>query len=235
MSNKEETVTRPRILIGFPCMSMIPVQTATSLIKVQKPAGAKFSVVQNSLIHYARNEIAAKAITDQVGYDAVMWIDSDIQFESDAIIKLVDDMFGPPAKRKAKPIIDYVAGMFFKRSWPTSPVIYKDIDYVADTQNAHCKLTPYDNYPINDVFECAGTGFGFVLTSTALLKRVWEAYGPPFDPMLMLGEDLSFCQRCKELGEQMYCDSRVMVGHVGNMVYNEDMYNVRKMLEGDAT
>lgn len=231
MSNNN--IPRPRILIGFPCMSTVPVQTLTSLIRAEKPAGAKFKIIQNSLIHYARNETAAAAITDKDGYDAVMWIDSDMAFEPDGIVKLVNDMFGMPGKRKPKPVVDYVAGLFFKRAWPTAPVVYKSIDYEADGVNAHCNLDPYKEYPVNTMFECKGTGFGFVLTSVALLKRVWEAYGPPFDPMLMLGEDLSFCQRCNELGEKMFCDSRVKVGHVGYWTFSEDTYNMQKMLEGD--
>ena len=215
---------QPKILIGFPCMSTIPTYTAMSLIKARKPAGAKFSIVQNSLIHYARNEIAATAISD--GYDAVVWIDSDMTFEQDAIMRLVEDMYGPESNRATKPIHDYVAGLFFKRRIPPSPVVYQDIEYVADGPRTKCTLHPMMEYPQDRLFRCFGTGFGFVITSTALLKRVWEAFGPPFDPMPMLGEDLSFCKRCQQLGERMWCDSAIKIGHVGMAIHDENLYAI---------
>lgn len=203
-------------------MSMIPTQTAISLIKAQKPLWSKFSIVQNSLIHYARNEIAATAISGN--YDAVVWIDSDMTFERDAIMQLVKDMFGPENNRVTTPKIDYVAGLFFKRSLPTMPVVYEDIEYIADGPRTKCTLHPMKKYPKDKLFRCFGTGFGFVMTSTALLKRVWEAFGPPFDPMPMLGEDLSFCKRCQELGERLWCDSSIKIGHAGIAVYDEQLY-----------
>lgn len=229
----KNTMKRPiNILVGFPCMDSIPTGTMASLIALQKPIGTKFTVIQNSLVHYARNEIAAKAITGE--YDAVLWIDSDMKFESGAMMQLVDDMFGAGTNRRAVPRIDYVAGLFFKRSFPTTPVVYSSIDYDHDGNNAHCNLITYDRYPDNAMFECAGTGFGFVLTSVRLLKEVWEAFGPPFDPMLMLGEDISFCKRVEELDEKMFCDSRVKIGHIGRWVYDESTWKMQKAIPPEA-
>ena len=69
------------------------------------------------------------------------------------------------------------------------------------------------------LFEIAGSGFGCVMTSVSLLKRMVEKYGAPFTPMMGLGEDLAFCWRVKQNGGKMYCDGRIRCGHIGQKVY----------------
>ena len=57
------------------------------------------------------------------------------------------------------------------------------------------------------------------MTSVELLKKLVDKYGAPFTPMMGLGEDLSFCLRVTATGSKMYCDSRIMCGHIGQKVY----------------
>ena len=63
-----------------------------------------------------------------------------------------------------------------------------------------------------------------MMTSVDLLRRVWDNYGPPFDPATQIGEDLACCLRVRDLGVKMHCDSRVKCGHVGTLIYDEKVY-----------
>ena len=209
------TTGAPRILIAIPCMDQGPAKFWTSLVNLRKTADTHYGVKANSMIYDSRNNFAAHAIMS--GYDRVLWLDSDMTFEPDLLERLNADMDGNG--------LDYVAGIFFKRRMPTGPCIYKDLIYgLKDDGTIRAEAIPYKDYPKDTLFQCAGTGFGAVLVKTELMKAVWETYGPPFQPMPQMGEDLSFCYRVTELGRTMWCDSRVKVGHIGEYVFGEQTY-----------
>ena len=203
-----------KILIAIPCMDTVPVDFMTSMINMRKTSETAYAVQANSMIYDSRNTLTAKALVN--GYDRVLWIDSDMVFDEDLLERLNRDMDAGP---------DYVSALCFKRHIPTGPCVYREINYgQAEDGTVRAEAVPYNDYPEDMMFRCAGTGFGAVMVSTALLKDVWEHYGPPFNPLTQMGEDLSFCYRAAQLNYPMYCDSRIKVGHCGQYIYSESDY-----------
>jgi len=215
-----------KTLIAIPCMDTVPVEFMSSMINLKKTEDTFYAVNVGSLIYDSRNSFVATAINK--GYDRVLWLDSDMVFEPDLLERLSADM--------DKNNLDYVCGLYFKRKFPTSPVVYKAITYQNEPgKPVVAKAEAYRDYPEGKLFECAGSGFGAVLTKTEMLKTVWERFGPPFDPLQQLGEDLAFCYRAGQLGLKMWCDSSVIVGHAGKLIYDEDVYKQQKMsAKGDV-
>lgn len=204
-----------KTLIAIPCMDTVPVDFMTSLVNLRKPEGTSYAVQANSMIYDSRNNLTAKALVN--GYDRVLWLDSDMMFEADLLEKLSED---------ADMGLDFVSALCVKRHRPTGPCIYSEIVYEMEGSAIHAEAVPYTGYPRNSLFTVNGAGFGAVMVKTELLKAVWERFGPPFDPMTQMGEDLSFCWRVNQLGREMYCDSRIKVGHIGQYVYSEsDLQN----------
>ena len=60
--------------------------------------------------------------------------------------------------------------------------------------------------------------------NVSLIKKVQDKFGLPFSPILGFGEDLSFCARARQVGAEIYCDSRAKMGHVGLGVIGEETY-----------
>lgn len=204
-----------KTLIAIPCMDTVPVEFMSSMINLRKNEDTYYAVNIGSLIYDSRNSFVATAINK--GYDRVLWLDSDMVFEADLLERLSADMDAHD--------LDYVCGLYFKRKLPTSPVIYKAITYRNEPgKPVIAKAEAYRDYPVCELFEVAGSGFGAVLTKTEMLKTVWERFGPPFDPIQQLGEDLAFCYRAGQLGLKMWCDSSVIVGHSGRMIYDDEIY-----------
>lgn len=196
-----------KYLIAVPCMDTCPVQFAYSLATLRKPGAWKISMISGAAVHEARNTLAQEAVDS--GADRVLWIDSDMQFAEDLAERLaarLDEGW------------DMVCGIYTKRRLPVTPVIYSDI------RPEDGRAEVYADYPRDNIFPIAGCGFGAVMMSTALIRAVQSAYGLPFNPLAKLGEDLSFCWRATMLGAKIGCDSRVKVGHVGQIVYGEAMY-----------
>ena len=196
-----------KTLIAIPAMSWVYTDFMQSMLALEKP-DAQLMIQTNSLIYDARNNIAWAAI--QNGFDRVLWIDSDMQFPADLLIRLNEDMDTNG--------LDCVAGYFTSRSDDQKPCIYKDIHWEVDDGRVKTSADPVTECH-DGLFEVAGVGFGAVLIKTEMLKAVCDAFGPPFQPLPFLGEDLAFCWRAGQLKRRMWCDGRIQIGHIGTHVY----------------
>ena len=204
-----------RTLIAIPCMDMVHTSFMKSMLGLMRVGETEVTFVCNSLIYDARNIIAGQAITG--GYDRVLWLDSDMVFNPDLLVKLSRDMDEGR---------EYVSALCFKRKPPFTPTCYKDLIYKHGSENNKLEITlnPYLDYPQNEIFPVAGTGLAGCIMSTDLINRVGNAFGHPFAPLQGLGEDLSFCDRVTKLGVEMFCDARVKMGHVGLGTITEETY-----------
>lgn len=204
-----------KTLVAVPCMDMVHTVFLKSILGLEKVGEVRFGLSCSSLIYDARNNLAKQAVVE--GFDRILWLDSDMDFTPDLLKKLSADMDEGR---------ELVSGLYFKRKTPIKPVIYKEMGYYkSDIDNS---VTPtaicFEDYPRDSIFEIAGCGFGGVLMSVDLVKRVADQFGLPFSPMMGFGEDLSFCARVTQLGGKMYCDSRVKLGHIGLGTITEDLY-----------
>ena len=204
-----------KTLIAIPCFDMVHTDFMESFIKLQKPEGTSFTIVKDTLINEARNIIAANAIKG--GFDRVMWFDSDMKFAPDTLIKLSAQMDKG---------YDYISGLYFTRRPPIKPVLFKGLWWDKKDGKLDSGAEHYFDYPDGKLIECAGTGFGCVLTSVDLLNLVGKRFGSPFAPLDSMGEDLSFCWRVIQCGIKMFCDTSVKCGHVGMYEYNEPAYTI---------
>lgn len=242
--NAREIRTEPsgtreiRTLIAVPCMATVHTDFMKDFVALRRVGDARFGVTKFSMLHDARNTLAANAI--QHGYDRVLWIDSDMRFESDLMERLAADMMvqdgekTPLYEQDDDGLVrfdrDYIAALAFKRVTPTEPVVYDSLHELPDMPGMY-GVHILRNYPHDQLFKVAATGFGCVMTSTRLLKQVWDKFGPPFSYVANLGEDMSFCWKVGQLGIPMYCDSRVKVGHIGEVVFDEEVYMEQKPWE----
>lgn len=202
-------------LIAVPTHEYHNADFTRSLMELDKPEGTGFAMITNTLIYTARNVIAEKAV--QAGFDRVLWLDSDMTFPHDTLIRLAEDM--------DKDNLDLVTGLYFTRKEPIVPTLHKEIHWrIMDNGWVDGGATLYRDYPKDQIFEIAGCGFGCVMTSARLLKRMVEKFGSPFYPLMGMGEDSTFCFRATEDGFKLHCDSRIKCGHIGYREYNEEFW-----------
>ena len=106
----------PKTLIAVPCFDMVHTDFMESVINLEKPEGSYFTRVKNTMVYVARNIIAANAIEN--GFDRVFWLDSDMVFKPDTLMKLSADMDKG---------LDFVSGLYFTRRPPIKPVVYSEL------------------------------------------------------------------------------------------------------------
>lgn len=197
-----------KTLIAIPCMDTLETEFVKCLFRLRPVGECKVEFFPGSLVYAARENLCDKAIEE--GFDYILWLDSDMTFEPDIMEKLLADDK------------DFVTGIYFTRKLPWRPVLFKELD--AGGFGEPPKSEFYMEYPINDLFEIEGCGFGAVLMKTEVAEKIIRKFHTAFTPMLGAGEDVAFCIRAKELGIPMYCDSRVKLGHITRVVSNEESY-----------
>lgn len=204
-----------RTLIAIPTMDMLHTIFFKSVISLDRVGEVQFALTSNSLVYDARNNLARQAVEEN--YDRMLWLDSDMEFAGDFMKRLSADLDQG---------LEFVTGLYFTRKAPVRPCIYEEIGYYHQEEKK--EVTPvalcYEDYPKDSVFEIDGCGFGGVMMTVDLIKRVVKEFGQPFTPILGFGEDLSFCKRVQSVGAKMYCDSRVKMGHVGQGTVTEETY-----------
>lgn len=210
-----------KTLIAVPSHDMVHAEFTRALMNLDKPAGTGFAMITNTLIYTSRNLIAQNAVN--AGFDRVLWIDSDMIFPSDTLIRLSADLDEGR---------DLVSALCFTRRETSVPCIHSDLTWEVKPDGwVNTTADIYFDYPRDQVFEIAGCGFGCVMTSAALLKKMIDKYGAPFYPLMGMGEDTTFCFRALQDGIKMYCDSRVKIGHIGSKVYDEMNYQLQKQAD----
>ena len=205
-----------RTLIAIPCMDMIHTIFFKSVLGLQREGECRFALSCSSLVYDARNKLANQAVDE--GFDRILWLDSDMDFQPDLLVQLSKTMEETGA--------DIVSGIYFTRRSPLQPVVYETVGYWhnAELNEVTPHAVSYKDYPKDSVFKISGCGFGGVLVKTDITKKVIDKFGVPFAPILGFGEDLSFCLRAEECGGKMVCDSRIKLGHVGLGTFTEEAY-----------
>ena len=206
-----------KVLIAVPCMDSVPAQFAQSLAVLTKVENCAIAFQVGSLIYTSRNNLASMAVQKEVDY--VLWLDSDMIFPPDVLVKLLED------REKG----DIITGIYYRRVQPFKPVLFKKLQIIDDG----CDWAGYDDYPSEDLFEVEGCGFGCVLTPTSVLVDVLQKYGDMFSPINGAGEDLSFCWRARQLGYKIMCDPNIQCGHVGHYIVDKEFFETYRKTRKD--
>jgi hypothetical protein len=158
----------------------------------------------------ARNTAAQNFIMQGPGFaDGILWIDDDMVIPSDAISRLLDQVNTLPC--------DFISGLYHQRAGDHLPVFYH-----FNKNKGHFSI--FKEYPENVIVPIEGCGFGFVWTSAKLIEAV--ARHPDFDSKKGwfpderysggFGEDLSFCHMATKCDIQLYVDTGIQLGHMGD-------------------
>lgn len=213
-----------KILIAVPSREQIDVDTVNCLRKLEldsmlnKNISVDLHIIQGTIIHDIRQTLAEEAVNGE--YDHLLFIDSDMVFNSDVLIDLLEcDK-------------DIVSAVCFMRKAPYEPCIYKDfrIGFLPGAD----EITKYVDYPRDDVFEIQACGLAMCLIKTNVFKKIFEKEGHAFVPIAStggsFGEDLSFCIRARRCGFSIFANSKPKIGHIGKFFSNEESFFKMKEL-----
>lgn len=198
-----------KILIAVPCMDQVPALFAQSLACLKKVGECQIAFQIGSLVYTSRNELSQYAMKD--GFDYVLWLDSDMTFESYMLERMLDVM--------DKNNLDILTGVYFRRRPPYTPVLFDKME----PNETGWDFTDFEKLP-SELFEVGACGFGCVLMKTEVLMSVRLQHGYLFHPLNAGGEDISFCWRARQCDYKIMCDPSIVCGHIGNMIITDTLF-----------
>ncbi len=198
-----------RILIGTPFKESAPDGYIKSLVDLavytQKQGHDVDYCAEHGGLWNARDRICSTTIKGN--YDYMLQIDSDMTFPPEALCSMLD--------RK----LDVVTGVYVGKESQHKPVLFTELFKDSGEAYAHSSKKGLKELLENETFEVAGAGAGFLLVREHVLRVMRIHLHEWFKPYGGLGEDVSFCQRARELGFKIYADNSFPMGHIKYIEY----------------
>lgn len=228
-----------KLMVATPCYGGVCLQHyAESIMKLQRTCAMNkihmlLDTTENeSLVHRARN-IAVARFYQKTDCTHFMFIDADIHFDPESVIRLI------------KSDHDVAVAPYPKKTimWDQAEQAIKDGD-TRDPNKIVSSLVlnfKYSNTPVvNGFAEVLDGPTGFMLIKRSVFTHMFEAYPEllcandhqnrdmdtyyaVFDCMIdpdnkrYLSEDYAFCRRWQRMGGKIYADISTTLGHVGNI------------------
>jgi hypothetical protein len=202
-----------KVAIGFPSRDMVHAAWTLDLVQLvgrSMADGIKLGAfnAEGTLICDQRVMLAQRAIESNA--DAILWLDTDMRFPKDALIRLL---------AHDKPI---VAANYVTRSVPPSPTArnYRDGQW--------WKVPTYrDSTGLEEVW---AAGMGVMLVRTEVFKELnqpWFHIGYAKDGQIV-GEDVHFCVHAKDKGFQTWIDHDLSkeVRHLGLVEFAHENFHL---------
>ena len=199
-----------KVLIATPCydgkLSVWYVNSLMNSIYIAGKSGIVLAPVwmsYDALVQRSRNDLVELFM--QGNFSDMIWIDSDVEWNPEWIIKLlISDK-------------DVVGGTYRKKTDEIE-------DYTVKTESLEIE---------DGLIEVEGLGFGFIKTSRKAIEALYHDSEPyesggknarnVFEVIIkdgtMVGEDILVCQKLKELGFSIYLDPSMTCNHDGNKLY----------------
>lgn len=174
-----------------------------------------------SLVYNARNNLARQAIKAEA--DWILWLDSDMVFGPDLLQRMMNVC--------TENDIEFLTALCFRRKPPYTPCLFDRLEKIDKGASYTALLSVPEGR-----FKVGGCGFAGVLMSTQVILDVAAKFnGRMFDPIEGMGEDVSFCWRARQCGYDIYCDSEIELGHVGNTIVTRGFFEAYNGVDNNVS
>jgi len=256
--NKEEPNTieisldntpKYKIMVCTPCHSDVSMHYCQSVLMFQQQCLKKnilvsFTMLKSSLVTQGRNLCVSDFLNHEHNYEHMLFIDSDIDFEFDTIMKMIEadkDVIACPY-----PMKNYDVDKAWKRLKETDMVKTKE-DLLANGLMYPMKVKDKKNIKVDKgIMEVTHAPTGCMLIKRHVLEKMiknhpeLEIFQPTiingkeikrenffnlFDTLhdiktkRYFGEDFGFCQRWRDMDGKIYALVTEYITHVGEYQY----------------
>ena len=201
-------VEKKKILIAVPTNRNIEADTFKSIYDLRVPDGYEthFQYFWGYQVEQVRNLIAHWTIRNQ--FDYMFAVDSDISFPPDTLERLLSHDR------------DIVSGVYIQRIPGTHTIEIM-------RKNAHGGVTHVDWADIKGqgLVAIDSCGFGCVLVKTEVFKGIEYphfVYKSAIDHAHTISEDVYFCNKARDAGFTLWCDTDIICDHTGSYTFRVD-------------
>tara|TARA_R100001460_G_scaffold52068_1_gene90879 strand:+ start:266 stop:1168 length:903 start_codon:yes stop_codon:yes gene_type:complete len=239
-----------KIMVCTPCHSDVSMHYAQATLKFQQECLrnnilVSFTLLKSSLVTQGRNLCVSEFISHEHKYEHLLFIDSDIDFEYETIIKMIEadkDVIACPYPMKT---------INEDKMWTTLTEKYENIrnksDVIKSSYMFPLKVKDKNCITVdNGIMEATHVPTGCMLIKRHVLEKMiknhpeLEIYQPTIingeetkkdyfynlfdtlhdpDTKRYYGEDFGFCQRWRDMGGQVFAYVSDYITHVGEHSY----------------
>jgi len=228
----EIDISEVKFAIGMPGYGMIPAETMYSLInsiraldrhQIQLSLCFEF---RNSLVDSARNNVA-KMFVEQSEADKLIFIDSDMQWNEEQLIRLC-------CLSTLYPVIGAMYSTKVEGDQKFLGIHYKDKQGNLE-------------FDKNGMVRMIGCGLGFMIIDRSVFEKmaptttvyqdgkngdVTRFFQTDVQGGKLIGEDIFFLKRwCEEFNGEVWIDPHTDLGHVGTKVFKGSLRDALKMYQ----
>ena len=194
-------MSKPSLIWACPCYGDIDPQVLGSHLAAMAHATevstiTHVGITDRVMVAAARQRIAEEALEKDADY--IFWADSDVILPSGVVARLL-------GHRK-----EITSGLYFQRyapHWPLMMSRVPDKHYKAEEAHNWVAVWP------RGLIAVGAVGFGCVLVATQIFRNIakpWFVYDEKG------GEDVRFCVMARQAGYQVFVDTEVVCGHLGD-------------------
>jgi len=201
---------KPKLIIAIPHTGHVTMAWALAFRQLDHPP-ALYCLNRGIPLDIARNELASEVFKHDAEW--LFFLDSDIIPPRDAIIKLMSHN------------LDIVGGLYYKRMPPVHPAMWR----LAPKPRPEGKYIPIMHFQKGQLIECDVIGMGCTLIHRRVLERLEQPYfkWTQWWKRDGVSEDFYFCEKAKEAGFRIYCDTSIICrhefqGYTADVVPNKD-------------
>ncbi len=163
------------------------------------------------LVHDSRNEIVREAL--KIGAHYVLFLDDDMVPPPDLFVRLFAHN------------VPVVSALAFKRRSPYDPCIFK---FGTDPNTGEVGALPLHGLVKRGLQKVDATGFGAVLINCEVFKKIPD----PWFELGKFGEDLDFSLKCFDRDISVFCDTDLIIQHLGDCELVDEQSYERAMATG---
>lgn len=202
-----------KVMIGLPSCGTVRVETARDMAVMLANTGVPLifdiALPQSCYIHMNRERCVEYAL--EMGADYLLFIDSDMTFQPDALARLL------------KLDVDIASVTYNMRKLPKCSVVKLVDEYAEEYKVPDTVIErPIPLEKIPRPFRCGAAGTGFMLIKMGVFKKIerpWFFFTPQLAGEEAMGEDIYFCNKARVAGYDIWIDPSVRVGHIGSIVF----------------
>ena len=215
------------------CVVLVPFSThilpgcEQGLIELQRRGYEVWRVGGCSAIDIGRSEMATKAL--EAGFEETFWIDSDIEFEPDAVDRIrshgLPICCGIYARKGTRAIAAHTLPGTTKLGMGKGTGLVEIL--YAGTGFLHVRREVYTAIREKLALPMCNAQFGRPMVPFFMPMIVpWEPPSPPAPlpkgegrQCWYLADDYSFCERARQCGYKIMADTSIRLWHIGNYAY----------------
>ncbi|WP_405179616.1 hypothetical protein OG225_38545 [Nocardia sp. NBC_01377] len=209
------TLDASRCVVLVPTTGDLGLEFSRTLSELEKRGYTVRCVAGYAAIDQGRSQIATDALRD--GFDALMWIDSDIGFDPDSVdrlrehdLPLVCGIYPKKGLRElACHLLPGTEHVLFGAGGGLMNIKYAAAGFLYTHRTVYETMSEHEKLPV------CNEHFGRATVPYFLPMIVSDGENPWY-----LGEDYAFCERARRSGFEIVADTGFRLGHIGRYTYS---------------